>query len=493
MNNKIEKNLLKAIMLSFIFTMSAIVLTISLFYYINTKESFDRQMVLYENEFYEKVKANLKTKAMMVKDILNYNITNSNLSKEEQREYAIKLFSTFTFEQNRSNYIFIYEVLNYEGGDDFAIMMVNPNRPDLFGRLISTNDTDVNGKRFREIFLKDINEKKESFVTYSYKKPDADGFIEKLSYFELFPEFDWIISVGIYIDDVQEAINIKRKGLEEEIKKQIFQNIILFVLALLIAILISTAISNEIYKILKNYRKQVDENEKELKILNKSLEEMMLNIAHQWRQPLAELSSILMVIKLKYDTNKLDAITMEQKGREANMVLEYMSNTIDDFRGFFSSNKEKENFILLELISSVISINKNVFNLNEIIVDVNIDKNIKIYNILNEYQQVVLNILKNAKDVLLEKNIKNPQIKIYADDNENSTILYIEDNAGGILISPINKIFEAYFSTKNDKNGVGIGLYMSKIIVEKSLKGKILVENSSLGAKFSIVIFKDKI
>ncbi|HJE02898.1 MAG TPA: HAMP domain-containing histidine kinase, partial [Aliarcobacter thereius] len=277
------------------------------------------------------------------------------------------------------------------------------------------------------------------------------------------------------------------------IKKQIFQNIILFVLALLIAILISTAISNEIYKILKNYRKQVDENEKELKILNKSLEEMMLNIAHQWRQPLAELSSILMVIKLKYDTNKLDAITMEQKGREANMVLEYMSNTIDDFRGFFSSNKEKENFILLELISSVISINKNVFNLNEIIVDVNIDKNIKIYNILNEYQQVVLNILKNAKDVLLEKNIKNPQIKIYADDNENSTILYIEDNAGGILISPINKIFEAYFSTKNDKNGVGIGLYMSKIIVEKSLKGKILVENSSLGAKFSIVIFKDKI
>lgn len=490
MDNKLEKTLLKSIITSFIISMNAIVLAISFFYYTNTKENFEKQMVLYEEEYYNNVKANLKTKATMVTDILNYNIEKSNLSFKEQKEYAIKLFSTLTFEQNRSNYIFIYEVLDFNGGDDFARMVVNPNRPDLFGKLISTNDTDVNGKKFRKEFLEDINKNKESFTTYSYKKPDSEGFIEKLSYFQLFPKYNWIIAVGIYVDDIQDAINIKKNELEEGIRKQIIQNLVLFLLFLLIAILISTKISNEIYKILKNYRKKVIENEKELKVLNSSLEEMMSNIAHQWRQPLAELSSILMLIKLKYDTEQLDKNTMEQKISEANMVLEYMSNTIGDFREFFSSNKEKESFLLLEFLNSVIAINQTVFKLNNIKIELDIDKNIKVNTILNEYQQVILNILINAKDVLIERKIKKPKIKIYVKDELNSISLFIEDNAGGIYTNPINKIFEAYFSTKNDSKGVGIGLYMSKVIVEKSLKGKIIVENSPQGAKFSIILKK---
>ncbi|MCT7910052.1 cache domain-containing protein [Arcobacter lacus] len=491
MNYNIEKNLLKTIMMSFLVIMSAMILAISFFYLENTQDNLKKQMKNYENEYYKEIKETLKMRVTMVTDILDYNIAYSNLTEQEQKEYAIKLLSNLTFEQKKSNYIFIYEVVNFEGGDNFAKMLVNPNRPDLSGKFISTNEEDVNGKKFRKEFLENIIKTGESYTSYSYKKPDSKNLIYKLSYFKFYPKYNWIVAVGIYTDDIENELNIKKEEQEQEIKKQISQNIILFLLFFIIAILISMAISNEIYKILKDYRQKVDENEKELKILNKSLEEMMSNIAHQWRQPLAEISSILMLIKLKYDTNRLDKDSMKQKLKEANMVLEYMSNTIDDFRGFFSTNKEKEKFYLSELIDSVITINSTVLRINNIQIDVNIDKNIELETYLNEYQQVVLNILKNAKDVLIEKDIKKPLIKIYSLEDKNSISLIIEDNGGGINIEPLNKIFEAYYSSKSQSKGTGIGLYMSKMIVEKSLKGILSVENSNFGAKFSIILEKE--
>lgn len=467
------------------------ILAISFFYVENTKDYFDKQMLKYKDDYYLEIKDTLKMKLRMVTDILDYNTKHLNLSQEEIKNYTIDFLSNLTFEQNSSNYIFVYEINNWEGGDNFAKMLVNPNRPDLFGKDISTNEEDGNGKKFREEFLEDIKKYGESYTRYSYKKPDSKDFQYKLSYFKYYPTFNWILAAGVYIDDIENELKIKNDELRKEIKKQILQNIILFVLFLIIALLALALLSNAIYKILKKYRQKVKENEKELKVLNKSLEEMMSNIAHQWRQPLAEISSILMLIKIKYDTNSLDFKTMDKKIDEANNVLEYMSKTIDDFKGFFSTNKEKEEFYLKDLIEDVININRNILELNSIEIDINIDKNIKINNFLNEYQQVVLNILKNAKDVLIEKNIEKPTIKIYSKTNQDSISLFIEDNAGGIKVEPINKIFEAYFSTKEDGLGTGIGLYMSKMIVEKSLKGNIKVKNSDFGAVFEISVLKN--
>ncbi|WP_198304405.1 cache domain-containing protein [Arcobacter vandammei] len=491
MNYNIEKNLLKTIMISFLTIMTTMILAISFFYLKNTHDNFDKNTKAYENEYYQEKKDILKMKVTMVSDILDYIFSNSLLNKEDQKKYAIELLSNLTFEQNKSNYIFVYEVVNFEGGDNFAKMLVNPNRPDLIGQFISTNEVDMNGIKFREEFLENIKKYGESYTSYSYKKPDSKDFIYKLSYFKLYPKYNWIIAVGVYTDDIENELNLRKTEQKYEIKNQIFQNVILFLLFLTIAILISIAISNEIYKILKKYRQQVNENEKELKVLNKSLEEMMSNIAHQWRQPLAEISSILMLIKLKFDTEKLDSALMEQKTKEANMVLEYMSNTIDDFRGFFSTNKEKEQFNLNEFINNVVLINSTILKTNNIKVDINIDKNIFIKTIINEYQQVILNILTNAKDALVEKKIENPYIKIYAKETLESVSLFIEDNAKGISIKPINKIFDAYFTTKSYSNGTGIGLYMSKMIVEKNMKGKLKVENKNEGAIFTIALLKD--
>ena len=486
MNNNIEKNLLKTILFIFIAISSSMILAISFFYVKNTQDNFEKQLLKYKSDYYIEIEDALKMKITMVMDILDYNVKNLNLSREDIKKYTINFLNNLTFDENNSNYIFVYEVLNFEGGDDFAKMLVNPNRPDLFGKYISTNEEDGDGKKFREEFLENIKKYGESYTKYSYKKPDSKELKYKLSYFKYYPNFNWIIAAGVYIDDIENELKIKKDELKEEIRKQILQNIILFLIFLIIAIFTLALISNKIYKILKNYKQKVVENEKELKILNKSLEEMISNIAHQWRQPLTELSSILMFIKLKFDTKTLDTKIMENKIEDATQVLEYMSHTIDDFRGFFSPTKEKERFYLYELIENILLISSNMFKNNNIEIVCDIDKNLILNNYLNELQQVVLNILKNAKDALVENNIKDPYIKIEAKLDEKNIYLSITDNAGGITTEPINKIFEAYFTTKDQSKGMGIGLYMSKMILEKSMKGKLFVENVEKGARFTI-------
>jgi len=217
---------------------------------------------------------------------------------------------------------------------------------------------------------------------------------------------------------------------------------------------------------------------------------MISNIAHQWRQPLSELSSILMYIKFKHSIGALDDETMQKKSKEADTVLEFMSHTIDDFRNFFMPKKEKEEFQLIKMLESVMTIVSSALKNNNITVTIDIDENIKLYTYQNEYEQVLLNILKNAKDVLIEKNVENPKIFIWAKEQEFDVSLYIEDNGGGVTVEPKSKIFEPYFTTRDDNDGTGIGLYMSKTIVDKNMKGKLSVENINDGARFTIEVPK---
>ncbi|CAM3426429.1 cache domain-containing protein [Arcobacter aquimarinus] len=517
MNYSIEKNLSKIIIFTFIIIMSSMIFAISYFYVTNTYDNFEVEMDKFVKEFHQEKKKTLKKEVHTVIDILNYNIAKSNLEDEELKTDAIKLLNNINFEENKSNYFFAYDVINMQGGDDFAVLVVNPNRPDLVGRLISTNYKDTDGKKFREDFMKDIRQKGESYTLYAYKKPNSDKSQYKLSYFKYYERFNWIIAVGIYTDDMENEIQLKREDLKQRIKKQIVQNVVLFLMFLSIAILISIVISQKIDDILKNYEEKVRKNANELESLNQSLEEkvkieieknrekeqlliqksklialgeMISNIAHQWRQPLSELSSILMFIKFKFDLNALDSQTMDKKSKEATQVLEYMSHTIDDFRNFFMPKKDKEEFYLNKVINSIMTIVSSGLQNNNINVEINIDDNITLKTYLNEYQQVILNILKNAKDILIEKNIKNPLIKMEAKIDETHIILTIEDNGGGVFVEPLNKIFEPYFTTKSKSDGTGIGLYMSKIIVEKNMQGILKVKNTNLGAKFYICIPK---
>ncbi|MGP2656702.1 cache domain-containing protein [Malaciobacter sp. WC5094] len=212
--------------------------------------------------------------------------------------------------------------------------------------------------------------------------------------------------------------------------------------------------------------------------------EMIGNIAHQWRQPLSQISGLFFDIESAYDFKELDKKYLTKRVDEANDILEYMSRTIDDFRNFFNPNSIREEFNIKETITNAVKIVNSTLNYHNIQIQIQIDQELKINGYKNEYAQAIINIISNAKDILIERKIKDPLIKIYMKDKNT---LCIEDNAGGINKEIIEKIFDPYFTTKFDY-GTGIGLYMTKLIIEEKMNGVIEVENSQLGAIFSIEI-----
>jgi len=237
------------------------------------------------------------------------------------------------------------------------------------------------------------------------------------------------------------------------------------------ALFLAIAISYKM-KTLKDEKEQ----QKELLIHQSklaSMGEMLGNIAHQWRQPLSRLGYILMNI----ESNDKEQQHI-QKLQEASNQLEFISQTIDDFRDFFKPNKEKEPFNLAQETQKAIIL----LELKEIEVELKVIEDRNILNYKNEYKQVILNLLSNSKEVLEERTISSPKITIIIDKNH----VTVSDNAGGIKAKEIQKIFEPYYSTK--VQGTGIGLYMSKVIVEKNMGGKLSVKNNEDGALFTLTL-----
>ena len=212
--------------------------------------------------------------------------------------------------------------------------------------------------------------------------------------------------------------------------------------------------------------------------------EMIGNIAHQWRQPLSQVSGLFFDIESAYDFKELDKKYLSQRVDEANDLLEYMSKTIDDFRNFFNPTSLKEEFLINDAVKSSLKIVSSTLKHHNIKIDVQENLNHTINGYKNEYAQVIVNIVSNAKDILIDRKIENPQIRIYL---KNTDTLCIEDNAGGVDKEIIDKIFDPYFTTKYDY-GTGIGLYMTKLIIEEKMHGTIDVKNSENGAVFSIKV-----
>ncbi len=218
--------------------------------------------------------------------------------------------------------------------------------------------------------------------------------------------------------------------------------------------------------------------------------EMIGNIAHQWRQPLNALGLVLQNIHFTYQMDDLTDEFMEQSVEKGKNLTSNMSKTIDDFRDFFKPNKLKENFNVCQTIENTIDLIEASYKNSNIELQVDLDENIELQGYPSEFSQVVLNIISNAKDALIEHRADDRVIKIVSFSKDGQAIITIEDNAGGIPEDIINKIFDPYFSTKEEGKGTGIGLYMSKTIVETNMGGKLSVENADNGAVFTVVFYE---
>ncbi|ADG92066.1 histidine kinase [Arcobacter nitrofigilis DSM 7299] len=255
---------------------------------------------------------------------------------------------------------------------------------------------------------------------------------------------------------------------------------------------------NELDDFNKTLHKKVQEEvkkqrEKENLLIQQSkmaaLGEMIGNIAHQWRQPISAVSAIMMNIKWTAIAEGMNKKFIDDRMKEANEQLGYMSQTIDDFRNFFKPNKEKELFDLDLEVRKTYKILKDTLQNNNINFQIFSNKEIIVFGYPSEFSQVVLNIISNAKDVLIERNTDKPKIEVHILKDEENIYCKITDNAGGIEEEIINKIFEPYFTTKESR-GTGIGLYISKEIIQKHMNGLLIVKNNEVGAEFTISIPK---
>ncbi|MBP1679702.1 MAG: putative signal transduction histidine-protein kinase [Proteobacteria bacterium] len=261
----------------------------------------------------------------------------------------------------------------------------------------------------------------------------------------------------------------------------------------------------ELIEINQTLERRIDEEvsknrEKDQHILQQSrlaqMGEMISMIAHQWRQPLGSISAVSASIKLKTTLNRFDYSTPEGQEESKRFISEAMSkiesyvqfltHTIDDFRNFFKPNKQKESVTLSQLVNRTLEIIGKALEINGITIKIETHATREIFTYANEVTQVILNILKNAEDVIKEREIHNAQIIITIEEEEHWQTISIEDNAGGIPKHVLPHIFEPYFSTKSEKNGTGLGLYMSKTIIEEHCGGEILASNTATGAKFTL-------
>ena len=216
--------------------------------------------------------------------------------------------------------------------------------------------------------------------------------------------------------------------------------------------------------------------------------EMIENIAHQWRQPLSQINSSILLIDTFLMKKQFSDIYVDEKLLEIESITEYMSKTIDDFKNFFNPNKQKTIFNIENAIHKSYDILKGSVRVHHINVEINISKELKCNSYIEELQQVVLTILNNAIDALVSTKIPSGKIIISAFIKDDNIIIAIQDNAKGIDNKVIDKIFEPYFTTKHKTQGTGLGLYMAKMIIEDGLDGTLSVENKIDGACFTIQI-----
>jgi signal transduction histidine kinase len=217
-----------------------------------------------------------------------------------------------------------------------------------------------------------------------------------------------------------------------------------------------------------------------------ALGEMFDHIAHQWKQPLNSISLIIQDLEATWSCNELtDGYVDETVGKTLDLVG-HMAQTIEVFRDFYRPEKEKTAFSIKDSTDKALLFISPALRFHAIELDLTVDPGLSAIGYPKEYAQVLLNIMTNARDVFMERRTEKPRLEIKAFAEDTKAVVTITDNAGGIPDAIIDKVFDFYFTTRESSGGTGVGLYMSKNIIEKNMAGKLSVVNVDCGAQFRI-------
>lgn len=501
-----EKNIPKLIILTPIITVILVAFFTIYFFIQNQNNYFEEESIRLEQEYIQRQENILAKEVAYVINYIEFHVkNNTKLSEEELKNEMLRYIETIRY--GKHGYIWIHDTNYYLKAHPFRQDRLNTYDIDLkdaLGTLITKQFIDETMKKPNGVFIE-----------YFWQKPNEVNFSKKLGFFRLYDKYNWVIGAGLYVDDIQKSIFENKRVLEEKIDKYI--RLIVFISTLVIVFigLISFFMSKKITEVFGRYQENVKKKEILLEDINKNLElkvqiaideaqkkdramlhqsrlarmgTMLSMIAHQWRQPLSEVSGILMELETASKFKKADDTMIQESVKESNKVIQFMSYTIDDFRNFFKPDKQKVYFYIEDSCYEAISlIGASIKNYN-ITLNKKIKCNCEIYGYKREFAQVLLNLMSNAKDALIQKEIKNPTIDLEVDYIDGYSIVTIKDNAGGVNTEHMDLIFEPYFTTKGSLQGTGLGLYMSKMIIEKNMGGELSVENKDDGAVFKVKI-----
>jgi len=216
--------------------------------------------------------------------------------------------------------------------------------------------------------------------------------------------------------------------------------------------------------------------------------EMIGNIAHQWRQPLAIVNTILGILKEKNDISNISQEELNKKIEKMQMRILYMSDTVEDFMSYYRPNRTKSLFNVYNALQKAIELSNFSMDSNLLFIETLNETSFNIDGFKNEFIQVLVSILSNIHDIKIHKKLDNLKVSIKLNADEKNVNLSISDNAGGIDEKIINKIFNPYFTTKHQSMGTGLGLYIAKMIIEDNMSGTLDAKNLKDGAKFTIRI-----
>ena len=357
--------------------------------------------------------------------------------------------------------------------------------------------------------------------TLEYVKLNKEGFIrynssvilnttlqshDKISFLKLFEDWGWMIGSGFHLEELEQSIQLKIDNLEKSNDETISKIVLTSIIITVFIILFSFYISSKISQIFNDYKKDLeseitDKLQKEKLLIQQSkmasMGEMIGSIAHQWKQPLSVISMSNGLLRMSFEEKGIITEKAQLKSVESiDHSIKHLTQTIDDFRNFFNPNKERTLFKIQTAFEETFKLISSQLQNSDIKVIENIE-DIELFGSQNELEQTLINLLKNAKEELA-KTIKDKKKYIFVEayKQDNQIVIKIKDNANGIPNEIINTIFDAYFTTKENTGGSGIGLYMSKQIIEQSMHGQISVSNKEYtydneeykGAEFLIMI-----
>jgi len=430
-----------------------------------------KELSTYEKELRQKHKNFLEEKAKYIESFMNYIYTqNKNNSKVVLTKEIFKFVASIKYD---NGFIFFFKkkgnivnIIRHPCGEKLFEMVQASNQESIISKLIDAANNDT-------------------FIKYQGTDCINNNFIDKVALVQRIKTTNYYIIISE--KNALPSIKKKKKELEKKLNEELRNNLKLLFIVIVISIILSIIFSKIMNMLIRDYEQEIKESNKAMFTQSRLAQagEMLSMISHQWRQPISKIASIASNLRFQGMMGK--TISIEKLDKELNIIeehTEFLSETIDDFKEFYKPKSIKETSFILPVINKALNFLKNELEKKNIIVEKIFDKDKEAFIYPNELIQVLINIIQNA----IEFSKKNATIRIRTKAKIDEYIIYIEDEAGGIKEEHIEKIFDAHFSTKSEKNAtnLGLGLYVSKVIIENHFNGKLEVESQNKNTIFTI-------